>query len=108
VNFLFIILGLVLWLGLEVTPSFAQASSAYDVIAAVNDFRAAYGLPALKTNSTLMSIAQAHSDYQASISTVTHNGSGGSSPKDRAYAAGFGGGATIFFSENIAGGLNMT
>jgi len=105
---LFIIIGFVWWLGMDVMTSSAQASSSYDVIAAVNDFRAAYGLPALKTDPILMSIAQTHSDYQASISTVTHNGPGGSSPKDRAYAAGFGGGATIFLSENIAGGLNMT
>jgi hypothetical protein len=55
-----------------------------------------------------MSIAQAHSDYQASIGAVTHTGPGGSSPRDRAAAAGFGGGATVFLSENIAGGMNMS
>jgi LysM repeat protein len=93
---------------LVTTVTYAQATSGYDVVASVNDFRAAYGLPPLKVDPILMSIAQAHSDYQASISTVTHSGPGGSSPKDRAYAAGFGGGATIFLSENIAGGLNMS
>lgn len=90
------------------TATSSQATSGYDVVAAVNDFRAAYGLAPLKIDSILMSIAQAHSDYQASIGTVTHSGPGGSSVKDRAYAAGFGGGATIFVSENIAGGLNMS
>jgi len=103
-----IIIGLLLSFGIRISTCEAQASSAYDVIAAVNDFRRAHGLPPLQTNAVLMSIAQAHSDYQASIGTVTHNGPGGSDPKDRAYAAGFGSGATIFLSENIAGGLNLS
>ena len=107
-RFLLCFLGLILYLGIDIRPSTAQASGAYDVVAAVNDFRAANGLPPLQVDSTLMSIAQAHSDYQASIGTVTHTGPDGSSPKDRAYAAGFGGGATIFLSENIAGGRNMS
>jgi len=102
------IVGMTLALGLDVTPSFAQASSAYDVVAVVNDFRAANGLLPLEINPILMSIAQAHSDYQASIRTVTHTGAGGTSVTDRAYAAGFGGGATIFVSENIAGGINLS
>jgi LysM repeat protein len=106
--YIFILLGLALGLGLGPTPTSAQASSAYDVVAAVNDFRAANGLPPLQIDPILMSIAQAHSDYQASIGTVTHTGSGGSRPIDRAYAAGFGGGATIFISENIAGGVNLS
>lgn len=103
-----LIIGITLALGLDVTPSFAQASSAYDVIAVVNDFRAANGLPPLEIDPILMSIAQGHSDYQASIRTVTHTGAGGTSVKDRAYAAGFGGGATIFVSENIAGGIHLS
>lgn len=107
-KFSLIIILVVLVLGLDGTPTSAQASSPHDVVAAVNNFRAANGLPALKTDPILMSIAQAHSDYQASIGTVTHTGPGGSSPKDRAYAAGFGGGATIFLSENIAGGMNLS
>ena len=107
-SFISILLGLVLALGLDATPTSAQASSAYDVVAAVNDFRASHGLPPLQIDPILMSIAQAHSDYQASIGTVTHIGPGGSRPKDRAYAAGFGGGATIFLSENIAGGMNLS
>jgi LysM repeat protein len=107
-SYIFIFMGLILVFGVNVTTSSAQASSAYDVVAAVNDFRAANGLPPLQIDPILMSIAQAHSDYQASIGTVTHTGPGGSRPKDRAYAAGFGGGATIFLSENIAGGMNMS
>jgi LysM repeat protein len=89
-------------------PAMAQAGDASALVAAVNQLRAAYGLPALEVNSTLMYIAQTHSEYQASIGEVTHYGPGGSRPKERATAAGYGGGATFFISENIAGGTNLS
>lgn len=82
--------------------------SAYDLIDAVNALRAANGLAPYQVNSILMSIAQGHSNYQASIGEVTHTGPGGSRPRDRAAAAGYGGGATFFISENIAGGTNFS
>jgi len=85
-----------------------QASSAYDLIAVVNQLRKANGLPPYQVNGILMAIAQSHSDYQASIGTVTHSGPGGSRPRDRALAAGYGGGATILISENIMGGRNLS
>jgi len=103
-----LILGGMILIGLSETPATAQANGPYEVVAAVNSFRAANGLPPLQVDPILMAIAQAQSDYQASIGTVTHTGPGGSSPKDRAYSAGFGGGATVFLSENIAGGRNMS
>jgi LysM repeat protein len=107
-TFLVGLLGLVLVLGLNPAPISAQASSAYDVVAAVNDFRTAQGLPALQIDPILMSIAQSHSDYMAATGTISHTGTGGSRPKDRASAAGFGGGASFFISENIAGGINLS
>ncbi len=64
-------------------------SSAYDLIAAVNDLRASYGLPAYTINSILMQTAQSHAEYMASIGTVTHIGPGGSSITDRLIAAGY-------------------
>jgi LysM repeat protein len=82
--------------------------SASDLIDAVNSLRAANGLAPFKTNRALMSSAQGHSDYQASIGEVTHTGPDGSRPHDRAAAAGYGGGATFFISENIAGGNNLS
>jgi len=82
----------------------AQASSAYDLIAAVNSLRAARGLLPFNINGALMASAQSHSDFQASIKSITHTGAGGTRPVDRAYAAGYGGGKTVFISENIAGG----
>lgn len=79
-----------------------------DLIAEVNALRATYGLPPLNNDGILMSVAQAHTDYQASIQTVTHTGANGSRPRDRAAAAGYGGGGTFFISENIIGGTGMT
>jgi uncharacterized protein YkwD len=89
-------------------PSHAQAGDASQLIAEVNGLRSAYGLPALKGNSALMSAAQKQSDYQAQISSWTHTGPGGSSPRDRAVAAGYGSGAKVFISENVAAGVNLS
>jgi LysM repeat protein len=88
--------------------SSAQAGDPYSLIDAVNNLRASNGLPSLQTNGILMSIAQGHSDYQASIGQVTHTGAGGTRPRDRAAAAGYGGGGTFFISENIAGGNDLS
>ncbi|MCS6907847.1 MAG: CAP domain-containing protein [Anaerolineales bacterium] len=80
----------------------------YQIVALVNQVRSSYGLPALQANSALMAAAQAHSEYQASIGTVTHSGKGGSTPLQRAVAAGYGGGAKVYVSENIYGGNNAS
>lgn len=86
----------------------AQAGDPYALIDAVNNLRAANGVPGLQINGILMSIAQGHSDYQAAIGQVTHTGAGGTRPRDRAAAAGYGGGGTFFISENIAGGNDLS
>ena len=99
---------LILALLLGGQPGRAQAGDAYSLIAAVNQLRAANGLPALQVNSILMSVVQAHTDYQAAIGEVTHISADGSRPRDRAAAAGYGGGATFFISENIGGGTNLS
>jgi len=76
--------------------------SPYDLIAAINSLRSANGLPALQTDGALMSAAQLHSQYQASIGSWTHTGSGGSNETDRALAAGYGGGASVTCDEAVA------
>lgn len=88
----------------KAAPSF----NAYDLIDGVNQLRAQYGLAPYQVNSILMGTAQGQSDWQASIGDVTHDGPGGSRPRDRAIAAGYGGGGTVFISENIAGGIGLT
>lgn len=107
-KFVFLISALFFTLCLSIIPSAAQTTDPYAVVAAVNEFRTANGLPALEINNSLMAAAQAQSDYQAAIRTVTHVGAGGTSAKDRAIGFGFGGGATVFVSENIAGGIYLS
>ncbi len=107
-KFVFLISALFFTLCLNIIPSAAQTTDPYAVVAAVNEFRTANGLPALEINNSLMAAAQAQSDYQAAIRTVTHVGAGGTSAKDRAIGFGFGGGATVFVSENIAGGIYLS
>lgn len=75
----------------------AQAGSASDLIAAVNAYRASNGLAAYTVDSSLMSEAQSHSEYQASIDTCTHQRADGSGPGDHGVS-----------SENIACGMNMS
>lgn len=86
----------------------AQGDSATTVINTINSLRAQQGLAALQSHPALMLISQQHSQYQASIGTWTHVSADGSRPIDRAYAAGFGDGATIFISENVAYGSNAS
>jgi len=88
------------------------ALDAYTLIAEVNTLRTANGLAPYTINATLMSVAQAHSDYQASIGTVTHYSADGSRPFQRALAAGYPVGGTLslggFYSENIQAGTNLS
>jgi hypothetical protein len=78
------------------------APSAAELLAAAQAYRTAQGTAAYTVNSALMASAQAHSAYQASIGTFTHTGAGGTRPVDRAKAAGFGSGSTVYCSENVA------
>jgi len=93
-------------------PRPQQASSAYDLIAAVNDLRAINGLSSYQIDSILMAVTQAHSEYQASIGTVTHYGADGSRPFERALAAGYAVAGDLslggWYSENIMAGRNLT
>jgi len=83
-----------------------------DLISEVNILRASNGLKPYVIDQRLMNIAQAHSDYQASIGTVTHYGADGSRPFQRALEAGYPVAGDLsqggFFSENIASGINFS
>jgi uncharacterized protein YkwD len=85
-----------------------DASRAAQVIAEVNALRAASGLPAYVPDPILMSVAARQNDWRVSTGATTHTGPDGTSPKERAAAAGYGGGATIFISENIVDGTGLT
>ena len=87
----------------KAAPREAPARTAAEIISLINAYRSENGLPAYQQNSILMGTAQDQSEYQAAIGSVTHEGPGGSRPRDRAYAAGYGGGKIIWISEIIYG-----
>ena len=97
-----LLIGMIVVLMLASAPGRAKAQSVpfnvYDLIGAVNALRADHGLPDFNIVSSLMSSAQGHSDYQASIETMTHYGPGGNTANERALATGYSGRV----SENIA------
>jgi LysM repeat protein len=86
---------------LPALPAQAQSSDVYDMIAQVNAVRSANGLSALSADGALMASAQAHAEYMANTGSCTHTGSGGTTPKQRMANAGYGGGATVWGTENI-------
>lgn len=92
---------------IKVYSSIAKGGGASELIAEVNALRAARGLAPYQVNSALMAAAQGQSDYQAETGAWSHTGRGGSMPKDRAVAAGYGSG-TAFVAENIATGNNLS
>lgn len=67
-------------------PAYATA---FEIIVAVNELRASYGLPPYEENAILMTTAQAQADYMASTGTVTHSGPGGISLTQRLINAGY-------------------
>lgn len=76
--------------------------SAYDVINAVNNLRISQGLNPLQINATLMSVAQAHTDYQAITRRSSHADSSGGIVNDRVAASGYGAGNKFVAGENVA------
>jgi LysM repeat protein len=88
---------LVILLAALPAPVKAQAGSAAELIAEVNAYRAQNGLAPYEIDGGLMSVAQSHSEYQASIQKCTHFRADGTSPADHGISA-----------ENIACGINLT
>ena len=62
-----------------------------EIISLINKARTDAGLPALTVNAQLGSAAQAHSIDMACFSLLSHSGSDGSTPAQRASAAGYSG-----------------
>lgn len=88
----------------DVSVSQTQTDPASEVIQRVNALRASYGIPAYQVDSALMAAAQAQTDWSAANNHIGHDGPGGSSPNDRAQAAGYGNGKSSFALENAAHG----
>ncbi|MCX6055869.1 MAG: LysM peptidoglycan-binding domain-containing protein [Chloroflexi bacterium] len=90
----------------------AQASSlsAADIIAMVNNIRiASYGLPALIEDSILDSTASWTAQVMAETGQCVHLANQGyPGASNRIMSAGYGGGKTIFATENMACGSNVT
>jgi LysM repeat protein len=74
----------------------AQAGSAYDLIAEVNSLRSSRGLSPYNIDNGLMSFAQSHSNYMATLGYWTHTRSDGSTAWDHG------------IQENVAMGTNMS
>lgn len=82
----------------------AQPAEAYALVDAVNVYRESLGLPPLAVSGALMVAAQRHVEWMAATYTYSHTGEGGTSPQDRARAAGFSG----MVRENVGGSTNGT
>ena len=91
--------------GTEAAP---RDDAASELIEAVNQLRASYGMDPLVIDPILMQVAQRQNDYSISIGQISHYGPDGSRPRDQAIAAGYGGGTTVFISENIVVGSGLT
>lgn len=96
---------LVLALVLPASKATAESSvTASDLISLVNSMRTANGLPALAVNSILMGTAQSTAATMASYGSCTHLGN----VRGRVADAGYGGGSTVWATENIACGYTAT
>jgi LysM repeat protein len=86
----------------------AQLGSAYAVLDEVNALRATYGLAPFAVDPILMAVAQRNADCGAAAGGLSHTCVDGMRPRDRAIAAGYGAGETVFVSENIMEGTGLT
>ena len=85
-------------------PSSALAQSggvtAFDLIIAMNTLRASYGLPVLKEDPIIDAVAQSTAEIMAANNMSSHIGD----VRGRLQAAGYGGGAQVWATENFAVG----
>ena len=103
-RFASLLLGLALIFSLGTSPVSADnsAPTGYDLVAAVNAYRAANGYYAIGTNSLVMSAAQTHADWIVQTGQGGHIGAGGSDETVRVSWTGYGGGSEIKCDENWA------
>lgn len=85
-------------------PVRAQGDPAGQVVALVNALRASLGLSAWTVDPLLTYAAQSHATWIATTGQYSHTGEGGSTPRDRALAAGYAGSV----AENFVAGTGLT
>jgi len=85
-----------------------QTTTAAEVIDAVNAVRFQNSQYPFIMNTTLMDVAQLHSNYQAAAGEMTHVGPNGSTSTDRALSAGYGGGQSIRINEMVYSGTHAS
>lgn len=78
--------------------------TAYDLIAAMNSLRVNNGYSALIEDSIINAVAQATAEYMAAYQMSSHIGN----VRGRLASAGYGGGATVWATENFAVGTDMS
>lgn len=99
---------LCLCFSLDCPAARAQGDPASEIVWRVNALRATYGVPAYQVDAALTAAAQAQAAWSAANTHFGHDGPGGSTPLDRALAAGYGGGEVAFAIENVAyGTINL-
>lgn len=81
----------------------AQDTSAYELILAMNTLRVSFGLPALIEDPIINAVAQNTAEIMAANNMSWHIGD----VRGRIAAAGYGGGATVWATENFAVGTGM-
>ncbi len=84
-------------------PAPSGAVSAYELIAAMNTLRVAYGNPPLIEDPIINAVAQYTAQVMADNEMSWHIGD----VRGRIAAAGYGGGATVWATENFAVGTSM-
>lgn len=82
----------------EIQPAPSNQTSAYDLILAMNTLRVAYGLPALIEDPIVNAVAQSTAATMAANNMSWHIGD----VRGRLAAAGYGGGGTVWATENFA------
>ena len=90
----------------EIDPAPAEQVSAYELILAMNTLRVAYGLPALIEDPIVDAVAQSTAATMAANNMSWHIGD----VRGRIAAAGYGGGGTVWATENFAvssGGMGI-
>ena len=90
----------------EIRPAPAQQVSAFELILAMNTLRVSYGLPALIEDPIVNAVAQSTAATMAANNMSWHIGD----VRGRIAAAGYGGGGTVWATENFAvssGGMGI-